>query len=97
MHHHYPNLPSPLQVVFSNKASLPSMARLFVGPKQQGPFELACPEPLPLPPRTKQQLLLSADSIGQHRFLKIAFTGTHQQGQGALTPLPFHALNPPAV
>ena len=71
-----------MQVVFSNKASLPSMARLFVGPKAQGPFEPACSEPLPLPPRTKQQLLLSADSVGKHRFLRILFTGAHEQGQG---------------
>ena len=75
-------VPSVVQVVFSSKSTLPSLAGLYVGSKQQGPFEPACSEPLPLPPRTKHQLILSADSIGKHRFLKIQFMGGQEQGQG---------------
>ncbi len=70
-----------LQVVFSSREHLPTAAKLFWGPKQQGPYVLACPE-LKLAASTKQLLELAADSLSGNRFLKILFTGSRSQGKG---------------
>ncbi|GAX75452.1 hypothetical protein CEUSTIGMA_g2895.t1, partial [Chlamydomonas eustigma] len=81
-----------IQVVFSSHQTVPRSANLLLGAKPSGPFEMACLQPLSLPPSTKQKLILNSDSLRPtNRFLKIEFSGTqcHLQGMHSVALLSF--------
>eukprot|EP00955_Chlamydomonas_euryale_P025808 272622-Chlamydomonas_euryale.AAC.4 len=77
-----------LQVVFSNKASLPETMHLYAGPKVVGPFSMVC-SGLVLPQHTKHCLNLGSwdTTMKQHRYLKLLFAGTQSRGQGDAQPV----------